>query len=243
MSAAESKTEPEVLAWCCQWTLAFPTLVSSRLFVPEHDVIWQRLAWQQIWEDSRLEDTTTTRRHGSQNDRLPTEWNNSLGYGEITQDSVWYILEMIRNDLPPKPTVVDLGSGNGRVLLAAALGHCFHKAIGIEIVPELHHQALLNYQECWHRFVSGDTTVFDWKCADFTVDLDWTNEADIVFCHATVFEQDLVEALNNLALCCQPGTFFCMVSRPLSKLTIVCELSLAMDWGQANVYLQRLVPV
>jgi hypothetical protein len=78
---------------------------------------------------------------------------SSLTYGEISFDALASVL-YAHVDLPPGGGVfVDLGSGNGRGVIAACMMHKFYRAVGIELLPSLHaaavsagqrYQALLN---------------------------------------------------------------------------------------------------
>jgi hypothetical protein len=107
-----------------------------------------------------------------------TVWRKSLGYGEIKECSVFRILQYIcqyqdgsldhNNNVVPTTirTVIDLGSGTGRVVLASALAllsqqqqHCvapsssssLQSVIGLEIVLPLHRSALQRIQPQWNR--------------------------------------------------------------------------------------------
>jgi hypothetical protein len=137
---------------------------------------------------------------------------------------------------------VDLGSGNGNVLLAASLARQVSQAIGLEILPHLHDQAMDNVEH-W-KLLDKSVTEVEWRfaCADFTVDRDWIRRADLVFIHATVFEDSLLQTLNSLCQECRPGTVFCLISRPLKEeggIRSVAEFQLDMSWGIATVFLQQ----
>ena len=65
-------------------------------------------------------------------------------YGEIRYKSLACILKYIqkRGDFTkPGGTFVDLGSGQGKGLLAAGLMHSFEKVVGIELLECLHNKA------------------------------------------------------------------------------------------------------
>jgi hypothetical protein len=303
------------------------------------------------------------------------QWQGSLGYGEISTGSILEIFHRIRhhskNDRNvndeccadttaafqsgddtsmARTTIVDLGSGNGRVLLAAVMAATVSvspsslteaallssttryvepqrssqrhyrsktsarsrtrpgtrriRAMGFEIVESLHQEALSrsrHWQE-WDMSIccsssscpdnsnkrsedgnenhhhhhgnngdKGDPSFWspllvprislEWNHADFTMKTDWIPAVDIVICHATVFEDALMDKLNVLCRHCRPGTWFVMVTRPLRTTTTttnspftstnnehavqpvvfetVEQLQLSMSWGQATVYLQR----
>jgi hypothetical protein len=158
--------------------------------------------------------------------------------------------------------VMDLGSGNGRVLLAACLAYSFDKAIGLEIVPELHEEALQNWC-AWNNknhLVGGleqqpattTCTIFDFRCADFRDHANLIATANLIFIHATVFNDLLMAQLQTLCEACSMGTYFVMVTRPLlesssaaggssSGIQTLESLRLDMNWGEATVYIQKKV--
>jgi hypothetical protein len=244
----------EELGWCITWTLAFPTLLTSfRFGSGEDNIFWQRLALHVIFGSSMTESMDRSEASMTPTFSLPTtsaapfSWTHSLGYGEICPDTVLRILQRIphlfdnHQDQNGKQhkllTVADLGSGNGKVLLTAALGLSIGRAIGIEIAPSLHAQAVTNYEEHWKYWdadcsaiststtdssttasttFTGSTTDWEWKCADFTADTEWVELVDLIFIHATVFEPALMDQLNVLCQGCRSGTYFCMVSQPLN---------------------------
>ncbi|EEC47032.1 predicted protein [Phaeodactylum tricornutum CCAP 1055/1] len=213
-------------------------------------------------------------------------WNQSLGYGEITAEATWTLVRTIQPYLPSSQslTAVDLGSGNGKVLLAAAFAYPFRKLVGLELLPGLHEDALryqAYWQQRWKGTAASNTTipttlgaaaisttttvsnldpstlatkssetgalspaVLEFYCDDFTnsPNVDWIHQADVVFCHATVFQTKLLERLQ---VCCEQtreGTLFCMVTKPLqcnARIETLAEIRLDMSWGRAAVYVQR----
>jgi hypothetical protein len=70
----------------------------------------------------------------------------NLVYGEVTSFSS--VMEILRCCKPRQcgGTFVDLGSGSGRAVLAAALSGVFDKALGVELLPSLHNIALQGKQ-------------------------------------------------------------------------------------------------
>ena len=252
------------LLWKITWTLAFPTLVPKLVFTDEHehDVTWQQLAWHAL---TSLHTRSTKGPKGTE--RLTSvdghvtakpvytpcdhDWKDSVGYGEIKPSVVLALLHWLweqqqtRPDLklPDHPCIVDLGSGNGKVLMAACLSSfCVSKAIGIELLHPLHLQAVENCQH--YKSVDWSLSEPEWDlcCADFTIEKDWIGHADVVFIHATVFEDDLREVLNSLCQTCRPGTVFCLVSwslREVNGIRSIADFQLDMDWGLATVYLQQ----
>jgi tRNA G46 methylase TrmB len=67
--------------------------------------------------------------------------SHALTYGELTFATLAVVLRWVArtSDLPERGgTFVDLGHGNGKGLLAAALMHPFERVVGIEYLEDLH---------------------------------------------------------------------------------------------------------
>jgi SAM-dependent methyltransferase len=275
------------LAWRVMWTQAFPThaTVLCRSDQVMCDLLdedaWQwQLAYDGVQEayergcrnrrtvsslQIKILDTERGNQEHAMLNHLRVEetaaspWSGSLGYGEITEQTVFEVIHWIQRhhhfdsrqlcyaSNPDTKTerswcVVDLGSGSGRVLQAAALG-CLpvSKVIGLEIVPALHQQAL-DRRAVWQEVdMETGTVALDFRCSDFTADTDWIEAADLVFVHATVFENALMEQVNRYCARCRPGTYFCLVSRPLraAGIELLHEMSLQMDWGRGGIFIQQ----
>jgi Histone methylation protein DOT1 len=208
----------------------------------DDNLVWQYIAFHCIWKNNHH---TTYQSMYTTNIQSDIEnnvliWSNSLGYGEITELAIFQIMHRIRllqtkntgshhdnNSINSigKPyeirTIIDLGSGTGRVVLASALSLLFQqqrhqqhpfvqrKVIGIEIVPELHNIAIQvlhewNYEQ--HLLLQGNdgvniatTTQIDFHCCDFISNCDtWVNYVDLIFIHGTVFEDELWEQLYHI---------------------------------------------
>jgi Histone methylation protein DOT1 len=187
-------------------------------------------------------------------DDIPSKNNsflfmNSLGYGVMTEDSILFVIYLLvqsGNLLLPKPCIVDLGSGDGMVLLTCSIAIELSLAIGIEILPSLHKAAVSNekhYQK-YSSLVPEGQTRFQWNCADFTDSKTysgWCDQADLIFIHATVFEPNLMNQLNMICQSCRRNTCFCLVSKKLEPPDVfetIAELSLPMSWGYGNVFIQ-----
>ena len=193
----------------------------------------------------------------------PPRTDGNLGYGEILPASVVSAVLYLRRTFPggrPWRKVVDLGSGNGRALFAASLAHPFASAVGIEIVPSLHDEAERGLGiwkgwsvegpicDCEDGSVAHPPTEFGFIRGDFTSDQHSriVSDADLVIAHSTLFDDNLMAKVENICRRCRPGTFFLMVTRPLTKgvapdgIRTVLRTRLDMDWGTAEVYLQRM---
>jgi hypothetical protein len=109
----------------------------------------------------------------------------------------------------------------------------------MEIIPDLHEEAVDNLRRWNERSV--DNTRFDLLCTDFTLDSSLVSDAQLVWVHATVFEQDLMDNVQHLCESCSNETYFIMVTKALkvqNGIVTRASLQLGMDWGQATVYIQ-----
>ena len=63
--------------------------------------------------------------------------HSSLVYSEIDFGSFVDLIDLVKELglLQPGGRFLDLGCGSGRAVFAAALGHSFDKALGVEILP------------------------------------------------------------------------------------------------------------
>jgi hypothetical protein len=230
------------ISWQVMWTKAFPTLLSFHLYCDEPTAPHLRvIAYHEII-DPRQESAP------EQTDHVD-EWSDSLGYGEITCQTVFQVISWLqehRPDFSPK-SVVDLGSGNGRVIIAASLAFPFEKSIGIEIVPHLHNEAMNNLRIWNERSVSltnNGQQRLHYHLADFTLDPSKIHDSDLIIIHATVFRPSLMMKLQELCGGCQSGTYFVVVSQPLivgRGIRTINEFRMEMSWGEAMVCIQQKV--
>jgi hypothetical protein len=262
------------VAWQCQWASAFPLLPliscddnqevrcnddrhNNDNHVVHGDDDWTLpLAWQVLnIPPSQL---SLSRQDESQ----AVDWHDSLGYGELTPLSVWKVLDRWMHTLSdanqktankPSLTIVDVGSGSGRLLLAAGLylqrkcmpiRNAVVSLIAIEIVPQRHEEALHNYQH-WQEHMqyngvgSSFPMRFVWICDDFLRNTAWMKQADLIFCHATHFGEGLWQQLQDTCRQqCQPGTRFLWITRYLDYVATTESMQLEMDWGTATAHWQ-----
>ena len=140
-------------------------------------------------------------------------------------------------------TVFDLGSGDGKVILATAL--CLDATlVGLEIVPDLHQQAMVKLQQWTETSLRNGMSVIEFQCDDFTRHSSRiAQDADLIWIHATVFGDTLFAKVQEICESCRPGTLFVLISRPLRENTIETLLSarLKMSWGDGMVFVQRRI--
>jgi Histone methylation protein DOT1 len=228
----------ESYGWSVTWCRAFPTLLN--LYCGDEDLAHQLrpLAWQTLYPNATATSTCICK---------TSEWQDSLGYGEIVPETVFRLIHWMRtrDHLKQRPmTVFDLGSGDGKVILATAL--CLDATlVGLEIVPDLHQQAMLKLQQ-WTETSQRNGGKVEFHCDDFTRhSTRIAQDADLIWIHATVFGDMLFANVQEICESCRPGTLFVLVSRPLRENTIETLLSarLQMSWGDGMVFVQRRIPI
>jgi len=88
------------------------------------------------------------------------------------------------------------------------------------------------------EFVEGDITAIP----GFTL----SPSPTVVFCHATLFDNDLFACVQLICENCPPSTLFVMVTKQLrtgqrTGIETISQRQHKMSWGHATVYLQRRV--
>lgn len=126
----------------------------------------------------------------------------ALTYGESHFVPVLELLQ--RLEVGPQDLIVDLGSGTGRVVLAAALGFPFvREVLGIELLPSLHAAAEAAAAKLLGR--SSSTTPLRLVCGDFLVE-DWS-DATVVFAMSLCFPEEMMQALEAKFQLLKPGSY------------------------------------
>ena len=170
------------------------------------------------------------------------------GYGEILPKTVIHcVLKIIHADCNDDILhVIDIGSGSGRVLLAASMAHEFVSATGIEIVKGLVDEAE-GVKRVFEDAKIGDEmkTRITFLNGDFTeMNLNIPPKS-LVICHSTLFDERLMDSLQGLAESnrCPVGTLFLFVS---NRLKVEGEVIVDVDkeenecsWGFGTFWTQR----
>lgn len=196
--------------------------------VIEETVKQAQAKWDYVYERCSTEEARTTSRtgvytrpHASQRrcrtdsartwiDRervLADPMDTSFTYGEIDWFSFASLLERAA---PQRGDVfIDVGSGSGRALIAAALlhGHRFRQCIGIELLPGLHHlarESVARYARMIENIEASDSGTIKRRYpavravqADL-LSYDWS-DGDVVFANSTCFSEELMEQLTEKA--------------------------------------------
>jgi hypothetical protein len=139
---------------------------------------------------------------------------------------------------------VDLGSGTGTMVFAAALYHNFSSVTGIEILDDLH-RAAKTVEALWHTSVKQGLPLRKREMATKLLlgdccYTDWSH-ADVVWCNATCFDAVMLDRIAAKCADLRPGSFFIIVSKtlPAAALDFFALLdtgSIQMNWGQAAVH-------
>jgi len=148
-----------------------------------------------------------------------------LAYGELTFQSLAIIFDQIRSccgalqDPESGGCFVDIGSGSGKVVLAAALLHGFKKARGIEIVPNLHQLAVNEVQPRFEllgrKELPDRNTELVFQSGDLTKSSVSWEDADVVFSFCAVFDDYLMRRMAEKSLELKKDSVFITSSRPL----------------------------
>jgi len=174
----------------------------------------------------------------------------SLIYGEIAYDPFAEALRKVKEEYGGlkggKLRFVDLGSGTGKAVFAAALCHPFEVCSGVEIVKSLHDIAT-DMRNDFEKTVRNSTQVpsfvkdtkIELICGDATK-FDLSN-IDLVFMCSTVFDYGLMSKLAKAAGVMRVGTFMITLSKdlPCANWKVLERSTRFASWGGATVIIQR----
>lgn len=157
-------------------------------------------------------------------------------YGEIEFLPFTALLSLAKPD--HETVFYDLGSGTGKAVLACAMVYPVRQSVGVELLPELHHEACQKMKQL-ELIKNYDKTAkkIDFILGDFLeVDL---NNATIIFINSTsIFNptwEKLCSRLDNLT---QVKTIITTSKALLSKdFTVVIRTQVQMSWGVVLVFL------
>lgn len=201
--------------------------------------------------------------------------NSSLTYGETPFSTLARCLYKIKlkyggipgctPENPDKGGVfVDIGSGVGKPVYAAALLHQWTSCIGVELMEGLNDVAI-DTLETWNKgmpyfpplgtYPAGhpDSKKIHYKipaearevhldfiCADATTEVDWSNST-VGFACSTCFDRDLMSKLAKLAEKMPSGSFFITSCETLDspEWEIVDQEIQQMSWGPAVLFIHK----
>jgi Histone methylation protein DOT1 len=244
--------EIESIGWIVLWCKAFPSLLEE--LCEDEDLLHRLrpLAWESIFPEHMFATKSVDTNSSTKICSTPQLWNESLGYGEILPETVFLIMHWLKvNDhlkrfQCSRCTIFDLGSGEGKTILASALCCCHRKNannfVGLEILPLLDQKARDRLQKWNEEFHSRIPILFE--CDDFTKHSSRiVLNADLIWIHATVFEDALWDRVQSICHDCKEGTLFVLISKPLvgNHIETLLSARLPMTWGEGMVFVQRKV--
>lgn len=226
LSPSDCRVCPEVRA--C-WDAAFPDVEGNRASAVE------RLAAMSA---------------GSGRDHLTLD---NMTHGEIGFDAMQQLLARLRHYgfAASRPgAMFDLGSGNGRPVIASAvLEPGFNRCVGVEVLGELHRSSLsaaTRLREHQQRRPGETLSTVEFELGDFMAPrllARWAGpDTALLLIHGTCFSPQLMQRIAAAAESGLPaGAFVASVSKPLPSATFQtlerCKVDLS--WGSATVVLQQ----
>lgn len=189
---------------------------------------------------------------------IPEDALCSLVYGEAPFQSLAVILQKVKHLLGissyAKAKYVDLGSGTGKTVMAAALLHTWRECCGIELVEGLYDSSL-ELLERWHDglpYMPKGQKKIQYKLSPEVratpinllqgdvLEVDWS-DADVVFSCSTCFEDDLMAQISKRAEKLKPGSIVVTCGQRLQSdaFGVIDESDMVMSWGPSRVYIQQ----
>lgn len=162
------------------------------------------------------------------------EWE-SLTYGELPLTS---LLKLVEHAKPRSGEIfVDLGSGTGRLVMAAALLWPFAKSVGVEKMHALMQASKKAEKQVTMPF-QGEVR---WMLHDIEK-ADWL-DGDIVLCHATCFDMPMMERIAAKAKGLKRGARMLVLGQtlPPDTLRLVDNMPYRTSWyreGMAYYYVR-----
>ncbi|KAF4029595.1 Histone methylation protein DOT1 [Phytophthora infestans] len=208
-----------------------------------------------IFETLYLEHPLQVSKKASREERRDREFiSMSLVYGEIAFEPFKVVLDVLKrwHHVLNKPggSFLDIGSGSGKAVFAAALLHDFDACYGIEVLEGLHciSQEVL---QRWEKIIKPNFALSMQKKRtriSFTqgdaLAADWPANVDLVFLNSTCFGERLMYAFaRKLALSCKPGAIVITATHKLpdtQNFSVLRQLTVTQEaWGDATWYLHR----
>jgi len=206
---------------------------------------------EQMWNDLFVHCSTTDGKRIAKIEKLTLGLTRaSLIYGEVSFASLGNVFWGPFIHLKPGGTFVDLGSGTGRGVFAAALLHNFDKCIGIEILQGLYQASIKILNKYNKEFQSTGDGRGDRKCPEVTfqrasfLDCDWS-DADFVFANSTCFDDQLMKDIAKQGEKLKDGAYVVTLTKRLSSpyFKWINSTQYTMSWGYATVHIhQKTIP-
>eukprot|EP01031_Cornospumella_fuschlensis_P037306 gene37306-45293_t len=177
----------------------------------------------------------------------------SLTYGEVVDmQLVHEVLKILKEDnlINESNTdcFYDLGSGSGKMVIAAALTQTFRHCVGLEILASLHDIAS-QVGTSYSHFLSENTNGKAYSTVEFhqsdILDLaahDWT-KAGCLYINSTCFDDVLMQRLQEIATeHMRSGSIIITLSAFWANKKVfefIREIRHEMSWGMADIFIQR----
>ncbi|OWZ04448.1 hypothetical protein PHMEG_00023646 [Phytophthora megakarya] len=209
----------------------------------------------QIFETLYQEHPLQVAKKTSRDERREREFiSMSLVYGEIAFVPFKVVLDVLKrwHHVLTKPggTFLDIGSGSGKAVFAAALLHDFDACYGIEVLEGLH-AISQDVLQRWEKSIKPNfalsmqkkRTRISFTQGDALI-VDWPANVDLVFLNSTCFGERLMYALTRkLALTCKSGAVVITATHKLpdtQNFVELRQLTVTQEaWGDATWYLHR----
>jgi len=213
---------------------------------------WRKELFQSVYSEI----STATAKNASIEEREQMErkgyvCDRSLLYGEIEFSALETAFVIIRERggglKGEGSTFVDLGSGSGKAVIAAALLHNFNKCVGLEILKKLHELAMSASMK-WEllklstptlskttsnlQFIHGDMLEYD------------LSNAHVVLANSTGYDENLMSKLSKCAEKMEPGSFYISFSQclPSSAFKVIGSARCKQSWGIATLFIHTRLP-
>lgn len=160
--------------------------------------------------------------------------NPDFIYGELSIESFLYLLDYIPRKYKRK--ILDLGCGDGKLMLALSLYYSNVDLKGIEIIAGLADAAKYAVDNIESTLKSRNNSVFIENC-DFLA----TNffDADVIYCNGAAFKQNTWKQLCEKFTLLKNGRYVISVEKkiPDDNFTMLHCQRCSASWGTAIVYI------
>ncbi len=170
--------------------------------------------------------------------RIARESDPAFTYGEITPESIEFMLQQVQ--AKPGEVFYDLGSGTGKAVIFASFLGSFSKAVGIEFVDELCASA----QKTLERYnaevkpllpLEKQMQTIEFRNADmFSQDI---SDADVIFTHCTCFDDDMMNRISKMCEGLKSGARVITVTKGLTSPEFISlgTFPFRLAWGDATL--------
>eukprot|EP01138_Halocafeteria_seosinensis_P007690 gb/GECG01007858.1/.p1 GENE.gb/GECG01007858.1/~~gb/GECG01007858.1/.p1 ORF type:complete len:434 (+),score=63.13 gb/GECG01007858.1/:1-1302(+) len=173
--------------------------------------------------------------------------DTNLVYGEVEFNAFADILSQLT--VPPNSKFIDLGSGSGKAVYAAAMLQDFAHVAGIECLESLHNIAVqllprfTKLQEDNGLVLEEDTPEIVFHHGSFLDDrFDWS-DYNVVFANSTCYDDKLMNSIAEKCSTLSDGAYIITFTRNLDApyIKILSRQSYYQSWGAATCYIHQKV--